>query len=153
MALDVSHLPLVQNWRKTNDNGNEKCSLLLLVARFRFLGYVSICRSLLFTAFRCSFLLLSLNQFYLKNQNRQMPSIARFGFLSMFPSEHRNVRFGFLLVRKTKTRTKRQKVQMGTRLNRSQEIPFLCSSVTKRHTVFGLHIYSSELPLVSIFFI
>ena len=35
--------------------------------------------------------------------------LARFGFLWMFPFEHRIARCGFLLVRKTKTSNKRQK--------------------------------------------
>ena len=35
--------------------------------------------------------------------------VARFGFLWMFPFEHRIARCGFLLVRKTKTSNKRQK--------------------------------------------
>ena len=41
-----------------NENRNEKCSLLLFVASFDFLVRVSICRSLLFAALRCSFLFL-----------------------------------------------------------------------------------------------
>ena len=48
---------------------------------FWFLGRVSICRSLLFAALCCSFLLLRKNQFYLKNQKRQMPLVVRFDFL------------------------------------------------------------------------
>ena len=48
---------------------------------FWFLERVSICRSLLFAAIRCSFLFLRWNQFYFKNQNRQMPLVARVDFL------------------------------------------------------------------------
>ena len=48
------------------------CSFCVLVR-------VSICHSLPFAALRCSFLFL--NHLYLKNQNRQMLFIARYGFL------------------------------------------------------------------------
>ena len=48
---------------------------------FWFLVRVSICRSLPFVALRCSYLVLRQSQFYLKNQNRQMPFVARHGFL------------------------------------------------------------------------
>ena len=76
---------------------------------------------MLFVAFCCSFWFLvrvsiccSLLLFhYLKNPNRQMPFVARFGFLWMFPFEHRTARCGFLLVRKTKTSNKRQKSPNG----------------------------------------
>ena len=60
-----------------NENENEKCSLLLFVTRcysFWFLGCVSICHSLPFAALRRSSCFL--NQFYLKNQNRQMPLVS-----------------------------------------------------------------------------
>ena len=48
---------------------------------FWFLVHASICRSLPFAALSYSFLFLRENQFYLKNQDRQMPFVARYGFL------------------------------------------------------------------------
>ena len=48
---------------------------------FWSLGLVSICHLLLFAALHCLFLFLRCIQFYLKNQNRQIPLIAHFGFL------------------------------------------------------------------------
>ena len=54
-----------------------------------------------------------------------MPFVARYGFLLlvlvflwMFPFEHRIARFGFLLVRKTKTSNKRQKYPNGNQAKR-----------------------------------
>ena len=75
-------LSIGQELTRTNENGNVECSLSLLIAfccSFWLLRRVSICCSLLFAALRSSFVFL--NQFYVKNQNRQMPSVARFRFL------------------------------------------------------------------------
>ena len=61
---------------RMNENGNEKCSLLPFVARFGFwcvFPFAVHCLLLLFVALSC--------QFYLKNQNRQMPFVARYAFL------------------------------------------------------------------------
>ena len=101
---------------RMNENGNEKMLFVTFCCSVSFLVRVSICRSMPFAALRCSFLFLRKNQFYLKNQNRQMPFVARYGFLLLvliflwrFPFEHRIARCGFLLVRKTKTSDKRKK--------------------------------------------
>ena len=79
---------------------------------FWFLVCVSICRSLPFAALRCSFLFFILSQ-KLKQANAfccsLLPFVASFGFLWMLPFEHRNVRRGFLLVRKTKKSNKKPK--------------------------------------------
>ena len=74
---------------------------------FWFLVRVSICRSLPFAALR-SFVF-EIESILSQKQNRQMPFVARFGFLWMFPFENRIAHCGFLLVRKTKTSNKRQK--------------------------------------------
>ena len=61
---------------RMNENGNEKCSLLLFVARFGVwcvFPFAVRCLLLFFIALSCLF--------YLKNQNVQMPFVARYGFL------------------------------------------------------------------------
>ena len=71
-----------------NENGNEKYSLLLFVARFGLWGVFPF-------AFRCILLLfVARSCFCLKNQNRQMPLVAC---------------FVFSLVRKARTSNERQK--------------------------------------------
>ena len=64
---------------RMNENGNEQCSLLLFVARCGFWCVFPF-------ALRCFLLLFVVPSrfFYLKNQNRQMPLVARFGLLLLF---------------------------------------------------------------------
>ena len=57
-----------------------KMLLVVSCCSIWFLRCVSICGSMLFAALRCS-LFLRWNQFYLKNENRQMPLVAHFCFL------------------------------------------------------------------------
>ena len=68
---------------RMNENGNEKCSLLLSVARFGFwcvFPFAVRCLLLLFVAL--SFFETESN---LKSQNRQMPFVARYGlFVARF---------------------------------------------------------------------
>ena len=62
---------------RMNENGNEKCSLLLFVARFGFwwvFPFAARCSSLLFLVFE-------IESIPSQNQNRQMPFVARYGFL------------------------------------------------------------------------
>ena len=99
-----------------NENGNEKCSLLLFVARFGFwcvFPFAVRCLLLLFVALSCFEIESTLSQ-KPKQANAFCCSlwlfVARFGFLWMFPFEHRIARCGFLLVRKTKKSNKRQKM-------------------------------------------
>ena len=87
---------------------------------FWFLVHVSICRLLPFVALCCSSLLFLVFEIesILSQKTKQANAfccslllfVARFGFLWMFPFEHRIVRCGFLLVLKTKTSNKRQKM-------------------------------------------
>ena len=96
---------------------NALCCFLLLVLGF------GACFHLLFVAFCCSSLLFLV--FEIESIISQKPKqanafccslwvfVAHFGFLWMFPFEHRIARCGFLLVRKTKTRNKRQKSPNG----------------------------------------
>ena len=109
IALDINHLPLVQKWCECMKMGmkNALCCFLLLVLVF------GACFHLPFVAFCCSsllFLVFEIESILSQNQNRQMHFVARFGLLWMFPFEHRIARCGFLLVRKTKTSNKRQKM-------------------------------------------
>ena len=116
IALDINHLPLVQNWCEWMKMGmkNALCCFLLLVLVF------GACFHLPFVAFCCSSLLFLV--FEIESILSQKPKqanafycslwlfVARFGFLWMFPFEHRIARCGFLLVRKTKTSNERQKM-------------------------------------------
>ena len=93
---------------------NALCCFLLLVLVF------GACFHLPFVAFCCSSLLFLV--FEIESILSQKPKqanafycslwlfVARFGFLWMFPFEHRIARCGFLLVRKTKTSNERQKM-------------------------------------------
>ena len=102
-----------------NENGNEKCSLLLFVAFCCSSCFFGACFHLPFDAFCCSSLLFLV--FEIESILSQKPKqanafccslwlfVARFGFLRMFPFEHRIACCGFLFVRKTKTSKKRQK--------------------------------------------
>ena len=95
-----------------NQNGNKKCFLLLVLAS-------GACFHLPFVAFCCSSLLFLVVEIesILSQKPKQANAfccslwlfVVRFGFLWMFPFEHRIARFGFLLVRKTKTSNKRRK--------------------------------------------
>ena len=93
---------------------NALCCFLLLVLVF------GACFHLPFVAFCCSSLLFLV--FEIESILSQKPKqanafycslwlfVARFGFLWLFPFEHRIARCGFLLVRKTKTSNERQKM-------------------------------------------
>ena len=107
---------------------NALCCFLLLVLVF------GACFHLPFVAFCCSSLLFLV--FEIESILSQKPKqanafycslwlfVARFGFLWMFPFEHRIARCGFLLVRKTKTSNERQKMSKWkpgfTQMNSSQ---------------------------------
>ena len=93
----------------------------MLFAAFLLLVLVfGACFHLPFVAFCCSSLLFLVFEIesILSQKPRQTNAfccslwlfVARFGFLWMFPFEHRSARCGFLLVRKTKTSNKRQKM-------------------------------------------
>ena len=69
-----------------NENGNEKCSLLLFVARFGLWCVFPFCRSLLFAALRCSFLSFEIVNSISKDQNRQMLLVALLSPLSVHTS-------------------------------------------------------------------
>ena len=103
---------------RMNENGNEKCSLLLFVARFGFwcvFPFAVGCLLLLFVALSC------FCQFYLKNQNRQMTFVAsslwlfvaRFGFLWMFPLFEHRIAVAFCWHEKPKRATKGKKSPNG----------------------------------------
>ena len=106
---------------------NALCCFLLLVLVF------GACFHLPFVAFCCSSLLFLV--FEIESILSQKPKqanafycslwlfVARFGFLWMFPFEHRIARCGFLLVRKTKTSNERQKMsKWKPGLNRRLEL-------------------------------
>ena len=104
---------------RMNENGNEYalCCFLLLALVF------VVCFHLLFVAFCCSSLLFLV--FEIESILSQKPKqatvfccslwlfVARFGFLWMFPFEHRIARCGILFVRKTKMSNKRHKSPNG----------------------------------------
>ena len=102
---------------------NALCCFLMLVLVFGacfHLPFIAFCcSSLLFLVFEIS--LVSIWIFFesiVSQKPKQANAfccslwlfVARFGFLWMFPSEHRIARCGFSLVRKTKTSNKRQKI-------------------------------------------
>ena len=103
---------------------------------FWFLMRVSICRSVSFTVLRCFFLFLKWNQFYLKNQNRQMPFVACYGFLLLVlvfcGCFHLSIALLVVVFRwygKPKRATKGKNVQMETRLNNKKILTVLRSKV------------------------
>ena len=120
---------------------NALCCFLLLVLVF------GACFHLPFVAFCCSSLLFLV--FEIESILSQKPKqanafycslwlfVARFGFLWMFPFEHRIARCGFLLVRKTKTSNERQKMSKWKPglsicyllLNPGFHLDFLCPSL------------------------
>ena len=91
---------------------NALCCFLLLVL------VVGACFHLPFIAFHCTsllFLVFEIESILSPKQTNAFCCslwlfVARFGFLWMFPFEHRIARCGFSLVRKTKTSNKRQKI-------------------------------------------
>ena len=65
---------------RMNENGNEKCFLLLFVARFGFwcvFPFAVRCLLLLFVALSC----FEIESILSQNQNRQMPFVVRYRFL------------------------------------------------------------------------
>ena len=107
---------------------NALCCFLLLVLVF------GACFHLLFDAFCCSSLLFLVFEIEsILSQNPKQANafscslwhfVARFGLLRMFPFEHSIARGGFLLVRKTKTSNKRQKMSKWKPGLSDQQIPF-----------------------------